>query len=424
MKKKIYLLVALLLSTTSCKDYLTPSRPTGMPTGPVNKGDLPDQPSLDAKACEYLDPQIDEPSQKMVWALVVKSQCPKIVDLRYQMTALRNSLGQLCGGGGSRAQRDLEYHFEGAVSALQFLLGNPFGPLRQDSARLSMEIYSWPNYNRFALNYEILKAHQLGSGYSFNSAPSRKGFAAIEALIANVNGVLAPGPSGQLREEERAFNELGKSERLAARCRVLSAMIEDASVRVEELFRSVHAREGRYPEWLLERMRKGESQMVLNEVSDGLFYLEKVKDFKLGVPLGLSPRCVQDKCPEQMEFPHGDLGLLALRQNLEGFRMAMAGVEHAPGFEQLLRNVHRGDVAEKLSQQIEHAMTLLAEVEEAGSFRDQLAQLNKSECTADAAQGPTLCRLYFELKSLTALFKSDFLTALNLQPPRTDADND
>jgi|GEM_PF-4692812 len=423
MKKAIQV-VALILVLVACSDFF-PEKivERAAPNGKGGSTPLPEKATYDAKACAYGDLADPDLKRQFLWTLATKSVCPMVREFRYHLTLLRESARQFCDEDkNARFERNLVNNWYGTIAAFEYLLANPMEPLRANSGRIGMEIYSWPSANKFALNAEMVKASQLDEAYQMNLAPTRKGLTAVEKLIFNKEALLTPGLSGRLRPEEEAFNALAPERRQRARCIVLNRMLNDAAAHTEELYAEWDAGQKQYPRQMLQRLNGGAMPMVLNEVSDGLFYLEKVKDFKLGLPLGLNARCLKDRCADEVEHSRSGAGVESLRANFEAFRAGIVGTD-GPGFLALVRDVGRADLAQTMENLVVEMDSTLKEIEAGGDLRAQVVAADKAQCT-DVNSPVPVCRLYFLYKSFSTLYRSDFATALNLNPPRTEADND
>lgn len=424
--KNLFKVLALVLVLVACSDFF-PEKVVERSGPPVNsRGGLPEKAVLDEKACAYGELADQDSRRQFLWTLATQSVCPKVRDFRYNLTLLRLSAQQLCLDQPSlRNERALDLNWYGTIASYQYLVANPMEPLRMKGANgtgLDMEIYSWPANNKYALNAELIKASQTGDNYVMNLAPSRKGLTAVEKLVFNKESLLPAGLNGRLRPEEEAFNALPKPERQRARCLVLNRMLEDTGRQAEILYAEWDASQKQYPRKMLQKLVSGSAPMVMNEVSDGLFYLEKVKDFKLGLPLGLNARCLKDRCPEEIEHALSGAGIEALRANFEALRAAMVGV-HGPGFLNLVREVGRPDVAATMENMINGMELALKDVEAAGDLKAQVMSADKAQCN-DVSSPVPVCRLFWYYKNFSVVFRTDFATALNLNPPRNETDND
>ena len=425
MKNMIQVIV-LVLVLVACSDFFPEKvvERNGSQGNPP--GGFPEKAVLDEKACAYGELADQDSKRQVLWTLATKAVCPKVRDFRYGLTLLRLSAQKLCLGQPSlRIERALELNWYETIAAYQYLVANPMGPLQMkgpNGTGLDMEIYSWPAHNRFALNAELIKASRQGDAYVMNLAPSRKGLTAVEKLVFNKDSVLPAGLGGRLRPDEEAFNALPKEDRQRARCLVLNRMLEDTSRHAETLYAEWDASQKQYPRQMLQKLSGASAPMVLNEVSEGLFYLEKVKDFKLGLPLGLNARCLKERCPEEVELALSGAGVEALRANFEALRTAMIGT-NGLGFLSLVREVGRPDVATTMESMINGMELAMKDVEAAGDLTAQVMSADKAQCS-DVNSPTPLCRLFWHYKNFSVIFRTDFATALNINPPRNETDND
>jgi hypothetical protein len=156
---------------------------------------------------------------------------------------------------------------------------------------------------------------------------------------------------------------------------------------------------------------------ALNALSDALFYLDTVtKDVKLAVPAGLSD-CAEVVCPEALESTYAGFSKEEVRNNLLGFAAAFHGGPRddgeALGFDDWLAAVGAGDLATRMGDDIEAALTAVDAIEE-----DDLADALMSD--RSSVEG-----LYFAVKAITDNLKSQFITVLDLEIPKSaEGDND
>ncbi len=412
-------LILFSLLCISCGDFFKSGDNPSEKTQPPANTKLIDA----AKACDYGSVRSQDTRQIVLWNLMTERLCPKVREFNYQIQYLHMKAEQMCSGDPT-LQGELESQWRKTALSFQYLAANPFGPLHANGGALGQEINSWPSYNKHSLNAELIRANAQGEAYNPRLEPTRKGLMAIENLIYNPSATLQPGLSGQLRPDEEIFNGLPEEERLASRCRVLRVMIADVARNSDTVFRAWAKGGGEYPEAVMHDMRNGRSQMILNELSDALMYIERVKDNKLGMPLGLNPRCRnKPKCPEDVEHFASGFSVEALTINLEAFQQALIGSPVSPGFARLLKDVGRNELAEDLTSRMNLIFSDLKLVQAAGRLDKQIESIDSSQCT-NSPDAPALCRLFFQLKAVTAIYKSDFMSALNLQPPRTEMDND
>ncbi len=157
----------------------------------------------------------------------------------------------------------------------------------------------------------------------------------------------------------------------------------------------------------------GSAQEALNALSDALFYLDKeTKDMKLAEPAGLAPGCMAATCPELRESRWANHSMPNVRGNLLGFRRVFEGSGAGRGFDEMLAEVGAGAAATRMA-------TLLDEADR------RAAEVAIDIPTALAADPNALLPTYEAIKAVTDLFKTEVVTALDLElPRRAEGDND
>jgi uncharacterized protein len=151
-------------------------------------------------------------------------------------------------------------------------------------------------------------------------------------------------------------------------------------------------------------------QAALNAASDALFYIEReVKDLKLGAPLGLVPECPNASCPEAVESPFAKASTGHLRQNLLGFQRLFSGCGagfSGLGFDDWLVAVGASDLAARMAEAVTRA-------------RAVLDGLEVSIDQALLSEPARVASIHAAIKGITDLLKTEFITVLNLDLPRT-----
>ena len=156
-------------------------------------------------------------------------------------------------------------------------------------------------------------------------------------------------------------------------------------------------------------------QKALNAVSDALFYIElEAKDWKLGRPLGLGD-CTAPTCPEALESLYARQSTAHLRHNLAGFRALFQGCgagNDGLGFDDWLGAVGATDLADRMLAAL-------------GGAEAAVATLDPPLEQALAIDPSKVMAVYTAVKALTDLLKTEFVTVLNLELPKsTQGDND
>lgn len=157
-------------------------------------------------------------------------------------------------------------------------------------------------------------------------------------------------------------------------------------------------------------------QAALNVVFHGIFYLEKeVKDFKLAVPLAVSPECFSALCPEALESRFANVSQANLKANFVAFRrlfQGCGGKNTGLGFDDWLDAVGASALKNRMLAALDGAETAL----------DAINPAIEVSLVRDT---PKVQFFYDSLKQFTDIFKTEFISALNLDlPPGAGTDND
>jgi len=156
-------------------------------------------------------------------------------------------------------------------------------------------------------------------------------------------------------------------------------------------------------------------QAALNAVSHGLFYVDKeVKDFKLGIPLGVS-ECVSELCPESLESRFAHVSTANIRRNYLGFRRLFQGCGGnytGLGFDDWLDAIGASDLRGRM-------LTALDGAQRAIDALDPPLEVSITQ------NSDRVWAVYTALKQLTDLLKAEFVSVLDLEPPAgVGTDND
>jgi hypothetical protein len=120
------------------------------------------------------------------------------------------------------------------------------------------------------------------------------------------------------------------------------------------------------------------AQEGVNRVSDGMFYVDRmVKDMKLAEAAGIAVNAcgtVGTPCDREIELRFADRATFAMRANLEALREAFTGTTataDGPGFDDFLRGLGHGDVADRMTAKLDAAIAAVNALHD--SFNGALA---------------------------------------------------
>lgn len=314
---------------------------------------------------------------------------------------------------------DARAAFHAAMDAWQMNEVLRFGPAAASTTPggqdLRDEIYSWPLVSRCAVEEEI-----VSKAYETNTAAllvNRRGLAAIEYLLF-YEGADTACPSYSAIVSAGSWAALSATERDGRKRTYAAKAAEDVAARAAQLSRAWDPAGGDFKEKMLGTALFPSAQRALNVVSDGLLsHVEnEVRDMKLARPLGLLDCPAGSVCPELLESSFAHRSRRNVEANLRGFRKLMYGCgpdDEGPGFEDLLRSLNQGGVADRMRQSDEQTTAALAAVAP-DDFRTTL--------TADKAK---VTAVYDGLSTLTKVLKTEFLSVLDLELPMSlEGDND
>lgn len=280
-------------------------------------------------------------------------------------------------------------------------------------------IYSWPTVNPCRIDQVLVDERYEAPSFFEDELVNVYGLDALEYLL------FAPGPDNacppQLEINQGAWGMLGAEE--VARRRAAYAARVAANVRAfaDQLVDAWDPAKGDFLGVLGAPDRTDSPYSGPREAVDALFhamyYVElEVKDMKLALPAGVSVQCPAETCPEDLESRFADRSRENVIANLEAFRALflgnLEGEAEGTGFDDFLAAVDAGPLAEQMDGRAAAALAT--------------AEALQVDLRTALAQDPESVRqLHADVKALTDLLKSQFVTVLNLSVPQEGAaDND
>jgi predicted lipoprotein len=224
-------------------------------------------------------------------------------------------------------------------------------------------------------------------------------------------------PSYSALNKDGTWAALGADELARRKARYAVVVAADIARHAHELHTAWRPEGGGFQAAFASGAAYPSAQAALNAASNALFYVEvEVKDLKLGVPLGLSPDCTSATCPEALESRYASYSKRNIAQTLRGFGRLFAGcsatAQTSLGFDDWLTSVGAGDLSQRMLAELEGAERSLAEAD--STLEQQLP--------SDPA---SVRRIYDEVKALTDILKTEFVSVLELELPQsTEGDHD
>lgn len=276
------------------------------------------------------------------------------------------------------------------------------------------QIDSWPLVSRCAIEEQLVsKSYESGVR---SMLVNRRGMPALEYLLFFEGDDTACSDTSPI-VAQGSWATLSSTERASRRRAYAAAVAADVAVWAADL---VAQWEGGFKDDMLTAGTGstlfGTTQAALNVVSDAVFYMDKqVKHAKLRRPLGLE-ECANPTCPELLESPYARRSKRNIEKNLVGLRRLLRGCEadhSGVGFDDLLTAIGADQVTKQIHEHTDGVQAALSAIEEA----DLDAAL-----VADKA---SVLEVHAKVTSLGSLLKTEFLTDLDLELPKTlEGDND
>ncbi|HEY3493184.1 MAG TPA: imelysin family protein, partial [Polyangiaceae bacterium] len=304
-----------------------------------------------------------------------------------------------------RAQAD----FRAAMSAWSAVELFQFGPL---SSRAESEgkdivygqglrefVYSWPRFTRCRIEEQILTRKYQTQGFP-NVPIAGRGLFGIEYLLFYPGADTACSATSSTAADWAA---LDPAELTARKHQYLAALATDVVTTTRGLLDLWNPGNGNFRDTFVNAVGYADEQQALTILAWSLVYLEReVKDWKLGVPLGVT----LTHPVTSPEAPYALVGTDNIRQNLRGFRALFQGCGESGeglGFDDWLSEAGHAALGEDIVRALDAAE----------AFTSTFPALN-------AAAPEELENLYLTIKAITDPLKSDLFgtgSPLNLELP-------
>lgn len=428
--RQIAALTALVFIVVSCSDFNNPPRrqadpgPNG-PQTPVGKNPFPPG---------FEKPNDGEFSEaKMLVNLGTNLVAKDVRAFRLKAEVLRDTVAASCDAGMTpSASTSAKNAFREAMLAFHGLAAVSFGPLAEDKAALQSRIYAWPFINTCGIDQEV-------------EALTRNSAKAVSALGVNVRGLgaieyllfepeLKSACNARAFPAVKAWTEKPAVEKNLDRCQMAARLSQDVMEAAKYLEQRWDVEEGNYSKSMIDGSVYPDMKEAVTSVVHGMFAFEKLKDERLGRPLGMHKLCTSDswKCPENAEHPMSGLAFEAIRMQYENFKEIFWGSRNpsdkAFGIDDLLISRGYPGAVEELRVAMNNLDASLTAVEAEGtSLQTQIDNMLAEDCRATTTTNRRVpvCAMYQDLRVITTLFKTDVLTMLSLRaPPGYQGDND
>ena len=425
------LLSAIVLG--SCADYgnSLPDPKKSSPTDIIPGGSVAENPF----PAGYENPNAGPFSEdKMLVNIGVNVIAPAVREFSLKAEILGLAIERECralANGRVGSNRAVEEAWKSAMLAFHAVNSAPIGPL-QDNARALLDgIYSWPYQSACGIDLLTLRMAN-GTALPTTLPINVKGLGALEYLLFEKTMSTRCNPNAY--PQAAAWAAKPEAAKRLDRCRLANFLSRDLVARAKALDAAWDPKRGNFSKTLIDGSRYPSLKEATNALSDSLFSIEKLKDDRIGKPLGRHRDCISDsrKCPEMAEHAWSGMALPAGLAVLRGFEAAFFGApldspDMAFGLDDFLRQIGRGDVADSVRTSLEAAIASLGPLSDGLSLQEQISAMNPDAC---AASTPTdrkepLCAFHQELRTLVTALKIEVLAALSLRTPAGhQGDND
>lgn len=276
------------------------------------------------------------------------------------------------------------------------------------------EIYSWPTVSPCRVDQELVAAGYENSEFFGSNTVNAYGLDALEYLLFNESLEHTCPVQAELDEGWSQLTEAQIRERRSSYALRLTEYVVQVAESLEVLWNDGNS--GFVVQFTQPGMGDSvydDTRCAIDEVFAALFYIElTVKDHKLGIPVGVRAECAAAACPEAVESPWASHGKQNLLANYQGFELLFWGRDGSQGFDDLLVNVNATDLLARIRTQFDAAKNAVEAIP--GSLEQAVVEEHEVALKA-----------HTELRALTDIIKTEFVSTLNLRVPAEGAgDND
>lgn len=420
------------LFMASCSDFFDTKKPTT--SGGTTPGNNVNKPQDGNLPGEFQNPNEGAfTEEKMLINIGVNVLSRSADNFAATVPVLKNSLRQYCealsnGSSTRREETQAQLDWERAMLAFHQLEAAPFGPLLDDGRLLNDFIYSWPYLNTCDIDkktYENSNTPISSDRLLFNV----RGLSAIEYLLFEKS--LKSTCNLRANPAMKEWNERPASQKKLDRCHWAQELVKDVEAKSVTLKSRWSVTDGNFTKTLFDGSRYKSIKESINALTDALAHIEKLKDAKLGAPMGRHKDCAEDKCSSTVEHLYSGLSLGSAEAQLKGFRAIFTGSfsNSQPGFglDDLLEKSGRKDVATKVLSALDKAIASVQSAQNNGSLFDQIETMDPALCkkTTMTERKVEICAVHADVREVAFLLKTEVLAALALRaPPTHQGDND
>jgi uncharacterized protein len=308
---------------------------------------------------------------------------------------------------------------ESAQRAELFRFGPAAAPTEPGGKGLRDQILAYPHNSACKVDEQLVNQAYQADDFG-RSTPIGRGLSALEYLEYYVGKGNACAPSFSVNQDG-SWQALSESELKARRIAYAAAVASDIARYAKQLVRGFAPEGDNFVNELRTAGRGSKAysteQAALNALNHALFYVEiEVKDYKLALPLGISPNCATGStCPDAVESPYARVSTSNIAANLRGFRALFQGCgtdSAGLGFDDWLNAVGQSALASSMLKALDGAEAAVRALD---------PPLERA-----IVEDPTKVRVVYDaVKALTDQLKLQFASVLDLgKPMGAEGDND
>ncbi|MCO5112827.1 MAG: imelysin family protein [Bdellovibrionaceae bacterium] len=303
-----------------------------------------------------------------------------------------------------------------------------FGPLIDNGKFLADNIYSWPLMNTCGVDRAVEELDRTGK-YNPQTIFTSKGLTSLEYMFFEETYSSECNLTSSRNKNVVEWLKKPAVERQVDRCAYAEIISDELVGTAHKLLEAWDEASGNYPQRLVDGTQKIDA--VINQISDGLFSIESLKDFRLAKIIGLHKECISPNkiCPELAEHQWSGMSFEAMEAQALGYKEVFFGSldpqVKAFGFDDYLTVVGHGKVAQEVLFYVDKVLADIATLKTQGSLPELIHQQGYKSCAGEEGTSGTLCALFHNVRGITTLMKTDVIIALSLQaPPTFQGDND
>jgi uncharacterized protein len=385
------ILAIMTILVLSCSDYSNPGKSSALGKLPTNE-------------------------EKMLTSIGSNVIAKNVANFSVLAQLLNEDIEQYCSQQTATTLVAAQNQWVKTMLAYHFIDAAAFGPIQENQE--DANIYSWPSLNTCGVDIEVANL-ALNGASGKNLTANRKGLGALEYLLFNTEFSSRCNLVGN--PQVKIWQERTVSKKTADRCQFARVLAQDVATKAGALSSAWSPEQGDFTQKLVNGSGYSSAKAAITDLTTSLSSLEKLKEARLGAPVGLSPTCLSEeqKCPELIEHPWSHIGLQAIVAQLQGFRLIFLGGNRAEdfGYDDYMAYKGIGDVAQELQTHLEKAIAEAEALATNGSMQDQVAAMIPARCSAttETSNLEPLCGLYLEIQQVSILFRTNVLTMLSIE---------